>query len=419
MQPGSYPGGTDPHHLVAMTAESIYDELGVPTVINAASTKTRIGGSLIRPEAVEAMSRASESFVRISDLQAKASEVIAEVTGAEAGYVANGAAACLTLAAAAAIAGDDLAAMEQLPDTEGLADEIIMPNTHRNGYDHALRAAGAQLVTVGNNDNYLGTGSNSTEDWEIESAIGEDTAAIAYMEKAYTSPPLEAVVEIAHRNDIPVIVDAAAELPPAENLRTFIDLGADMVVFSGGKAIRGPQTSGILAGREEYIRSAALQHLDMHVAPEVWEPPASLIDPEKLQGVPRQGVGRPLKAGKEEIVGLITALELFVEEDQDAIGAERNERAAAIEAGLAGIDGVSTEVEPGGKIMAAPQVMVQLDPSVTPMNAVELVGTLRKEDPRIFVGSDDLLDEAFGINTMCITDDEADYIVERIRAHLA
>ena len=395
----------------------IYDELGVPRVINAASTKTRIGGSRIRPEAVEAMGRAAESFVRLSDLQARASELIREVTGAEAGYVASGGAACMTLAAAAAIAGDDLATMARLPDTEGVADRIVMPRTHRNGYDHALRAAGAEIVDVGNNDNYLGTGSNSTEPWELAEAIDDDTVAVAYMQKAYSLPPLETVVEVAHDRGVPVIVDAAAELPPVSNLSRFVEQGADMVIFSGGKAIRGPQTTGILAGKREYVRSAALQHLDMHVAPEVWNPPSELFDREDVAGVPKQGIGRPLKVGKEELVGLIRALELFVEEDQEARQAEWAARVDTLEAGLDGLTGVTVTRRAGGKLMVAPELRIELgDDAAT--DAVSLVGALRGEDPRVFVGSDDLAEDAFSVNPLCLTDEEAKYVAERIRSYL-
>ena len=230
-------------------APSVYEDLDVPTVINAASTKTRIGGSLIREGAVEAMAEAAGSFVRLSDLQARASELISDVTGAEAGYVTCGAAAGLTLGAAACIAGDDVGVMDQLPHTEDVPNEIVMPRTHRNGYDHALRAAGARIVDVGNADNALGTGSKDTEIWEIADAIGEQTVAVAYMQKSYSEPPLEDVVEVAHDHNVPVIVDAAAELPPTETFTRFVEAGADLVAFSGGKAIRGPQTTGILAGR--------------------------------------------------------------------------------------------------------------------------------------------------------------------------
>jgi D-glucosaminate-6-phosphate ammonia-lyase len=397
---------------------TIYDELGVPTVINAASTKTRIGGSRIRPEAIEAMSRAGESFVRLSDLQARASELISEMTGAEAGYVGCGAAACMTLAAAACLAGDDLGVMSRLPDTEGVPDEIVMPRTHRNGYDHALRAPGARIVDVGTNDNRLGTGSTDVEPWEFADAITEDTVAIAYMQKMYTMPPLESVVNVAHNHDVPVIVDAAAEVPPRENLSRFIDVGADMVVFSGGKAIRGPQTTGILAGKKQYVRSAALQHLDMHVAPEVWEPPAELFTREEIDGVPRQGIGRPLKVGKEELVGLITAVEAFLEEDHEAKRAEWRERAERIEEGLSGLDGLRTTLSAGGKLMVAAEVGVTIDADTVGIDAVSLVRSLRRENPRIFVGCDDLAESSFAINSLCLTDEEAEYVVERIRNYI-
>lgn len=397
---------------------TVYDELGVPRVVNAAGTKTRIGGSLIRPEAVEAMSRAAESFVRLSDLQVRAGELVSEVTGAEAGYVGSGAAACMTLAAAAAIAGDDLGAMSRLPDTEGVPSEIVMPRTHRNGYDHAFRAAGATIVDVGNNDNYLGTGSNGTEPWELAEAITEETAAVGYMEKAFSAPSLETVVDVAHDHDVPVIVDAAAEVPPRENLSAFVEAGADMVVFSGGKAIRGPQTTGILAGKREYVRSAALQHLDMHVAESVWDPPSELFDSESLAGVPRQGIGRTLKVGKEELVGLIAALEAFVEEDQAALDAEWERRLDVVADELADCEGLSLRREPGGKLMVAPELRVEVHPDAAGVDAVELVGSLRKEDPRIFVGSDELQDDLFAVNPMCLDDEEAAYVAERIRSYL-
>jgi L-seryl-tRNA(Ser) seleniumtransferase len=396
----------------------IYEELDIPTVINAASTKTRIGGSLIREEALEAMNDAAGAFVRISDLQARASKLIADVTGAEAGYVASGAAATLTLAAAACIAGDDPDVMARLPDTEGVADEIIMPRTHRNGYDHAIRGAGATIVDIGNNDHTLGTGSNNVEPWEIERAITEDTVAIAYMEKPYTTPPLESVVEIAHRNDIYVIVDAAAELPPAENLHKFVETGADLVSFSGGKAICGPQSTGIVAGREHLIQSMAFQHLDFHVAEEVWDPPADLIDRDMFDGVPRTGVGRPLKVGKEELAGIIRALELFVEEDQEAVTDEWRSRVAKVDEELSPIDGVTVERTPAAKTDAAPTAIVTLNESVIGLDATTLVANLRRENPRIFVGADKIEENQFTVNPMCLAEGDTEYVIERLLYYL-
>jgi D-glucosaminate-6-phosphate ammonia-lyase len=392
----------------------IYDDLGVPTVINATGTKTRIGGTLMREEAREAMASAGAAFVRISDLQAAASERIAAVTGAEAGYVTNGASSALTLAAAACIASDDLGTMARLPDTDGIADEIVMPRTHRTGYDHALRAAGARIVDVGANDHFLGTGAEDTEPWEIADAIGEGTVAVAYVAKPYTRPPLPVVCEIAHDHAIPVIVDAAAELPPKENLSRFVSEGADLVAFSGGKAIRGPQSSGILAGRADLIRSVARQHLDMHAAEPVYDPP-DLVGFDDLPGVPRQGIGRSMKVGKEEIVGLLAALDAFVEEDHEALFEAYHDRAERIASELDGIDGLAVEIGNARKTDAVSTVVVTVEAYVE-IDATELVSGLRGENPRIFVGADDLHEERFTINPRCLRESEADYLVERIVA---
>lgn len=410
----------------------VYDELGVPAVINAAGTKTRIGGSIVREEAVEAMADAATGFVRISDLQARASDLIADATGADAGYVASGAAAAMTLGAAACIAGNDPGLMHRLPDTGDAASEVVMPRTHRTGYDHALRAAGADIVDVGTNDHHLGTGAANVEPWEVEAAIGEDTVGVAYVQKEYTQPPLETVVEIARAHDVPVLVDAAAELPPASNLSRFVDSGADLVVFSGGKAIRGPQSTGILAGRADLVESAALQHLDTHAAAEAWEPPSSLVDVSTVDGVPRQGIGRSMKVGKEELVGLVVALESFLEEDHDALLAEWRSRCDRIVDGLADADGLDPSVSGGGKTAVAPEVLVELDGDAAGSEAdgdaadgvgdaadaaATLVRALRREEPRVYVGADRLREAAFTVNPMCLTDDEADYVVERILAN--
>ncbi|PCR91997.1 aminotransferase class V-fold PLP-dependent enzyme [Natrinema ejinorense] len=401
-----------------MSEKTVYDELGVPSVINASGTKTRIGGSRIRPEAVEAMGRAATEFVRLSDLQAKASERIAAVTGSQAGYVTCGADAGLLLAAAATLAGDDPAAMDQLPDTDGIPDEIIMPRTHRTGYDHAFRGAGATIVDVGTNDRVLGTGSTAVEPWEIERAITEQTAAIGYVQKPYTEPALSTVTDIASAYDVPVIVDAAAELPPTENLSRFIEDGADLVVFSGGKAIRGPQTTGIVAGRRDLVESIALQHLDMHAAGEVWQPPAALVDIDRFDGVPRQGIGRPLKVGKEELVGLLVALESFLEDDHDAAHDRWRRDAERIVSALESVHGVDPTLDGGGDVSVAPAVAVHVDTAVAACSATELVRTLRAESPRVFVGADRLDEDVVTINPMCLEESELDHVIDRVSSHL-
>jgi L-seryl-tRNA(Ser) seleniumtransferase len=225
--------------------DSIYDELDVPTVLNAVGSHTRISGSLMRREAAEAMVRAAEEFVHIGTLQGRASELISEATGAEAGLVTNGAAAGLTLAAAACIAGDDYTIMNRLPETNGVPDEIVIPRAHRNQYDVAFRASGAQLVGVGLNELHpFEDGSESVEPWELDGAITADTVAVAYVDRPHNLLWLPQVVEIAHTNDVPVIVDAAAELPPSSNLTRYIDDGADLVVFSGGRPFAAHRVRG-------------------------------------------------------------------------------------------------------------------------------------------------------------------------------
>lgn len=394
--------------------DTIYRELGVPSAINAAGTKTRIGGSLIRPEAADDMRRAANAFAHLSDLQARASELVSELTHAEAGFVTSGAGAGMVLSAAAVIAGNDYSVMARLPNTDGIANEIVMPRSHRIGYDHAFRAAGAEIVDIGTNDHHLGTGSTNVEPWEIEEAITDATVAVGYTEKPYTRPSLELVAEIAHDNDTPVIVDAAAELPPVTNFSRFIERGADLVVFSGGKAIRGPQTTGIVAGKRKLIQSIALQTLDMHVPREVWDPPSSLIDVDVSRGVPPQGIGRPFKVGKEEIVGLIRALELFLEEDQDEQRTRWVQRAEHITDCLGEIDGFDTEIPSDDESSIAPEVVVTLDESFLGLTAVDLARSLQNENPRIFVGTDDLQQAKITINLMCLADSEVDHVLNRL-----
>lgn len=293
---------------------TVYDRLGVRRIVNAKGTATRLSGGIMRPEVSAAMVEASQSCVDMAELQAAASKEIAKATGAEAGYIASGAAACLTLAAAACIAGLDPGKMNRLPDTRGMKNEIIMVRSQRNFYDHAIRAAGATIIEVGLPDRYSGAGVRDAAAWEIEDAINEHTAAIFYVADAQSQPTLKSVAALAKKQGIPVIVDAAAQLPPQSNLKRFIAEGADLVAFSGGKIIGGPQASGFLCGRKDLIMSAALQHLDLDIYDDMWMPPKGLIDTKKLKGMPHHGIGRSCKVGKEEIVGLLTALKIFVTE---------------------------------------------------------------------------------------------------------
>ena len=320
-----------------MTASDPYTKLGVRTRINAAGALTRLGGAVMAPEVVAAMAGAARASVDIGELQDAASERIAAATGAEAGMVTTGAAAALTLAAAAAMAGFDPARMAALPHADNFPRDILLPRTHRTGYAHALAAAGARLVDIGHNDRGTGAGVRGLEAWEIEAALTPQVAAFGFSVNVGNVADLATVVSVCRPRGIPVIVDAAAQLPPKENLQRFIEIGADLVAFSGGKALGGPQASGILAGRRALVASALLQQLDMDVSPETWTPP-KLIDRANLRGVPHHGIGRGFKAGKEEIVGLLTALDRFVNANDAKANAALEARLQAIAAALKGLD---------------------------------------------------------------------------------
>lgn len=403
---------------MASHGSTIYDELGIPTVINAVGEHTRISGTRMRPEAADAMKRAVEAHAHLADLQAHASELIAEATGAEMGYVTSGAAAALTLATAACIAGSDYRITNQLPHTDDVPSDVLIARAHRNEYEVAFRAAGANLVSFGLND--LGNGVEDVEPWEIETAITDETVAVAFVDRPFTELPLEMVVEVAHDHGLPVIVDAAAELPPKENLTRYIDQGVDLVAFSGGKAIRGPQATGILAGRSELVSAAALQHLPSGVDAEFWAggPPSKLFETADLPGLPRHGLGRGMKVGKEELLGLVTALRLFLDEDEDELHRKWNERAHRASACLEEVDGLDTQLCDGDDSRVATTTLVSLDERSVGTSATDLIRRLRKENPRIYVDESQHEQGLFRINPKCLTDEELDHVIERIEANL-
>ncbi len=350
-----------------------YESLGVRRRINAAGALTRLGGAVMAPEVVAAMVAASRASVDIGELQDAASARIADATGAEAGLVTTGAAAALTLAAAASIARWDIAKMAALPHAGSFPHDILIPRTHRTGYAHALSAAGARLVDIGHNDRGTGAGVRGLEAWEIETALTPSVVAMAFSANAASLADLPAVAAACRANGIPLIVDAAAQLPPKENLRRFIALGADLVAFSGGKALGGPQASGILAGRRDLVASALLQQLDMDVSPETWTPPR-LVDRANLRGVPHHGIGRGFKAGKEEIVGLLTALDRFVKADDAADNAILEARLRAIATDLAGFDVTMVPAAQTGRVPVLEIAVLQ---------ALALSAHLQRGDPPV------------------------------------
>jgi len=392
---------------------SIYEELGVRTIINVSGASTRVSGPLMPPEVAEAMVRASQESVSMMELQAVASEKISEVTGAEAGYIISGASAGLTLGTATILAGMDPGRMDRLPDTTGMKNEFIIAREHRNGYDHAIRLAGAKFVEIGMNEIVSGAGVRRTEAWEYEAAITPQTAGIAYTVTPDSEPPLEQVVEVAHRHGLPVLVDAAGELPPISNLRKFIGMGADLVAFSGGKSIRGPQSSGILCGRRDLIASAAVQHLDMDEFFDIWDPPESLIPKGMLTGIPRHGIGRGFKVGKEEIVGLLTALRMFADGEYAAETEQQRGLLEYIADGLSGLPVQPRIILPAGE--GYPMLHLIINSQTVGKSGFEVSKELKSGDPGIFVNEKGLPEDTLIVHPMNLNHSRTEIMTRRLQ----
>ena len=371
-------------------AEAAYRRLGVDPIINATGSVTRLGGTRTRPEVLAQMAGAARVMVNIDQLNEKAGVEIARLTGAEAGLVTSGAAGGLLLQAAACIAGGDPARMQRLPDdTDGMPNEIIIHTMHRFPYDQAYRAAGARLVEIGN---YL-----FTHPWELEAAISERTAAVAYLCAPFTSRralPLSRVCAIAHRHNIPVIVDAASMLPPRANLRRYLNDGADLVIYSGGKGVRGPQGTGILCGR------------------------ADLIDAARANGSPAQFLGRPMKVAKEEILGLTTALAMFVDEDEDAEMAYYHTLARQVVDSLsAAVPGLNIALEHDGIDYLIPTAVLRLGGDWPGPAADRVAAGLQQGAPPIYLQQLGPPDELM-VDPLNLTEAETEIVIRRLREAL-
>lgn len=388
--------------------ESVFSQWNVRPVINGVGPATRLGGSVMEQAVLESMAEAAKHYIKIDELQDAASRVIAEITGAEAGYVTCGAAAGLALSAAASITGLDPGKMNCLPDTTGMRNEIIIQRAHRYDYDHALRSVGATLVEIGFPDAIF--------PYELERAITERTAAVAYFPTPNRSAlPLPLVVKIAHQAGVPVIVDAALEVPPVANFRTFTEMGADLVVFSGGKAIQGPQASGFIAGRAALIRAIGFQNQDMDVHPETWTY-RGMIASGEIMGAPHHGIGRQMKVGKEEIVGLLVALQRYMERDHAADHAAWARRMQVLRDGLADLQGVSVDVVGAfSKAGAVPCAVIRIDEDATGITAYRVLEELQDGEPRIFLNEERAWQGVIGANPMCLRDEEIPQIVSRFR----
>ena len=275
-----------------------YNDLGIKPIINAAATLTRLGGSRMPPPVVEAMAAGAQAFVDLPELQARVGAHIAELTHNQACYVACGAAAGVVLATAACIAGADPAAIAGFPKLDSRKNEVIVHRSQRNGYDYAIRQTGARLIEIGTQE--------VTQRGELDAAIGPQTACVVYFAGehfARAAIPLPEVITIAHARGVPVLVDAAAQIPPIANLWRFTtELGADAAIFSGGKGLRGPQSSGLVLGR------------------------ADLITACQANGNPNSSIGRPMKVGKEELLGILAAVEWSLAQDEAALIAQSLDR---------------------------------------------------------------------------------------------
>jgi len=325
--------------------QNIYTRLGVKTIINCRGTWTYLSGSLEFPEVREAQLEAAGHFVNVLDLQRAVGRRLAELTGAESGIVTSGAAGALAASAAACIAGADDKNIWQLPDTTGLKHEVIMAGG-RSAFDSAIRLTGAKLVLA-----------YSPE--EVSNAINENTAMI------YTTDlgeKLEKQLAIAKDRRIPMLLDDAAGIPPASNAKLYAKMGIDLYCFSGGKGLRGPQCSGLLLGRKDLIEAAL------------------------LNCSPREGaVCRPMKVGKEEIIGCLTALETWLKVDEKKLYAEWNARIARIRKLVDTVPGVKTDVyvpEDGNRY---PTLKVSWDQEAWKFTIADCIQQLRASNPVIEV----------------------------------
>ena len=367
----------------------IYDSLGVRPVINANATLTLLGGSLMPAEVLQAMSDAAGCFVSLPELQRQVGARIAELTRNEAAYVSCGAAAGLSLATAACVTGTDAALVTRFPHLDGVPNQVIVHHTQRNGYDYAVRQTGVEMVEIGS--------AQGTSPADLATAITDRTAAVFWFHGALTTPgdlPLPKVIEIAHAHNVPVVVDVAAQLPPASNLWHFTQLGAALAVFSGGKDLRGPQSSGLILGRKDLIEAC------------------------RIHGSPNHAFGRPMKVGKEEMVGLLAAVERYVNLDHDARAQYCEATVASWCAALNELDGVTAVRSfPNEAAQPLPRCLVTLASAAVGIERDVVVSALLDGEPAVSVGTHD--DAGIFLNAMTLEPGEEATVLERLLAVLA
>ena len=354
----------------AGTARDYLRELGVEPVINAAGYLTALGGALMPPEVADVMRQGANAFVPFYDLYRNAGVRSAELIRVEAAMVSAGAASAATLAAAACMTGVDKDKVHQLPDTTGMKFEVIIQKNHRQGYDHAPRASGAKLVVV------------ETEE-EFRAAFNENTAMVYQLaaerhfgKREPGQVPMEKAIAIAHEHGVPFFVDAADEAPPKSNLRHYLDQGADLVCFSGGKGVLGPSSTGLLLGRKDLIEAAMMNHM---------------LDSDS--------VGRGMKVDKEGLVGIVAAVERFVNLDWEKEEAEWWARHDRIRRYLKDLPGVKAEPLPEDIAPPhVPRIYVEWDAQALGLEAGDVARMMREGKPSIAT-----LSSAYGFTLVSAT----------------
>lgn len=360
----------------------LFSELGVTPIINALVTMTFLSGSLMLPEVLQAINSTSHDFANMYELQDKAGAKIAAMLQVEAAMVTSGAACALTLGTAACITGNDQEKIKNLPNLPGPQREVIMQKSHRYLFDQAVRSTGAKIVEV------AGAA-------EMEKAINENTVMALFFNAADEhSITHEDFVAVAKRHNIPSFIDAAADVPPVENLFKYQQLGFDLVTFSGGKMIRGPQSAGLLFGRKDLIEAAKLNH-SPHESP----------------------IGRPMKVNKEEIFGMYAALKIYLSKDHKKEWQEWLDRTKLISNYIASVPSVVTEtVVPKSVANAFPGLSVSWDQTIVKITPAEVVKELLAGRPSIFAGG---RKDKLNIGVVLLRPDQVEIVARRIKEILS
>lgn len=362
-------------------ARDLFKELGVTPVINASVTMTFLSGSLMLPEVLEAINSTSHDFANIYELQDKVGAKIAEMLHVESAMVTSGAACAILLSTAACITGTDQEKIKQLPNLPGARPEVIMQKTHRYLFDQAVTTTGAKIIEVEGAE-------------EMDKAISERTVMALFFNAAgKSSITHEDFVAVAKKHKIPTLLDAAADVPPVENLFKYQKIGFDLVTFSGGKMIRGPQSAGLLFGRKDLITAARLNH-SPNEAP----------------------IGRPMKVNKEEMFGMYAALKAYLERDHKKEWEEWIQRTKTIGSQLEALPTVKTEVwvDPG-PANAFPSLNVTWDQTKIKIKPTDVVAALKSGTPSIVAGG---REGHLTIGVVLLRPDQVEVVAKRVKSIL-